>query len=639
MSLNGSCGSGQAIELAKRFWYSVRRSNVGAPMTRMLFFALLCMTMRNASAQSPLKFSLDGEWLFRVDSMKLGITERWFSDSTDRSGWVAAKTPNYWESYPSMATYDGWGWFARSLHLPKIPGPLTIYFAGVDDEAKVWVNGIEVGEHSGYTDPFAVDVSRALHEGTNTIVVLVKDDGGGGGIYRSITLVENAALDELLRGPFHGFPALRSAEWVRDAVIYSVYLRSFSPEGNFAGLEKRVPELKDLGVTVLWLMPIHPVGLKNRKGTLGSPYAVKDYYAVNPEFGTLEDFTRLLNTVHRHGMRLIIDLVANHTAWDSKLIKEHPDWFTKDDKGAIVSPNPDWTDVADLDYSKQGLRQYMMDMMVWWIRDIGIDGFRCDVAELVPTDFWNEVRGRLSRIKPVLMLSEGSLPEHHLKAFDITYSWNVYDALDPLLKGKRPVALLDQILKTEELQFPSGSLRLRFTTNHDKNAWDAPAVVKFGANGLRLGTVLVNTLPGVPLVYTGEELPNDKKLSLFEKVSVDWSRSRKMDRLYQTLFRLRRDHKSLSRGQMIRVPSSDSVFAFFRIAGTDRILTVLNFSDEKKSALLHIPIERVLPGQKNVRLEEVFTRTKRLIGTEDLKQFKVDVGPKGFAVYIVQSTS
>jgi glycosidase len=186
-----------------------------------------------------------------------------------------------------------------------------------------------------------------------------------------------------------GKPSLRqSADWVRNAVIYEVYLRSFSREGTFRGLEKRLPELKDLGVTVIWLMPIHPVGELKRKGHLGSPYAVRDYYAVNPEFGTLEDFRSLVRSVHNTGMHIIIDLVINHTAWDNPLITEHPDWYTHDEKREIVSPNKDWTDVADLDYSRQGLRDYMTGMMVYWVRDIGIDGYRCDVAELLPTDFW-----------------------------------------------------------------------------------------------------------------------------------------------------------------------------------------------------------------------------------------------------------
>jgi glycosidase len=566
------------------------------------------------------------------------MRENWFADSTDHAAWTAVPTPAFWETYPGMAAYDGWGWFAQRVMLPKMPGPMSLHFAGVDDEAVVWMNGIEVGDHSGYSEPFAVDLSPGLREGMNTIVVLVKDNGGGGGIYRPITLIETEALPELLKGPLYGTPALQSADWVREATIYSVYVRSFSPEGTFAGLERRLPELKKLGVTVLWLLPIHPVGVRNRKGTLGSPYAVRDYYGINPEFGTMADFKRLLAAVHRQGMRLVIDLVANHTSWDSKLLTDHPDWFTHNAAGAIVAPNADWTDVADLDYARSGLREYMITMMVWWVRDVGIDGFRCDVAELVPTDFWEEARARLNRIKPVMMISEGSLPEHHRKAFDLTYSWNVYDALEPLLTGKRPVALLDQILRTEELQFPVGALRMRFTTNHDKNAWDAPAVEKFGVDGLQLATVLVNTLPGVPMIYTGEEIPNPRRLSLFEKVSVDWSAPRKMESLYRVLFHLRKEHRALSRGQMIRVPSGSpgAVYAFFRIAGSDRVLTVLNFGAERLSATLQLPLDRVLPGARRITLQDALTGTKLVKEANEAKEFVVDLPPRGFAVYAVQ---
>ncbi len=604
----------------------------------LIVLSVAVVMCSEAFAQRPLRLSLDGTWLFRPDSLKVGLQESWFADTASRAAWKPEPVPEYWESYPGLADYDGWGWYVRSVDLPGIPGPMSLYFSGVDDEAIVWVNGVKAGEHSGYSEPFSLDLPSCLREGANTIVVLVKDNGGGGGIYRPITLIETAMLPELLKGPLYGTPALRSADWVREAVIYSVYLRSFSPEGTFAGLERRLPELKRLGVTVLWLLPIHPVGVKNRKGTLGSPYSVRDYYGINPEFGTMADFKRLLASVHREGMKLIIDLVANHTSWDSWLLGHHPEWFTHDAKGAIVSPNADWTDVADLDYSKPGLRQYMMDMMVWWVRDVGIDGFRCDVAELVPTDFWEEARGRLNRIKPVMMLSEGSLPEHHRKAFDLTYSWNVYDALEVLLSGRRPVALLDQILRTEELQFPAGALRMRFTTNHDKNAWDAPAVEKFGLDGLRLGAVLVNTLPGVPMIYTGEEIPNPLRLSLFEKVSVDWSAPLTMEPLYRTLFGLRKQHRALSRGQMIRVPSSspDSVYAFFRIAGSDRVLTVLNFSRGPVSARLEIPVERILPGRGEITLRDVFLGTVVVKDAAGAKDFSVDLPSRGYAVYLVR---
>jgi hypothetical protein len=609
-------------------------------MVKLLPLLLMAFMVVSASAQeAAFRLPLDGDWLFKVDTAKAGITERWFLDSLDRSAWERVQTPKYWEDYPGLAGYDGWGWFARTFMLDRPAGSISIHFAGVDDDAVVWVNGIEVGDHAGYTDPFALDVTSALRPGLNTVVVLVKDYGGGGGIYKPVTLIPTRLLDELLKGPYFGTPALKSADWVRDAVVYSVYLRSFYPGGNFAGLEKRLGELKDLGVSVLWLLPVNPVGEKNRKGTLGSPYAVRDFYGINPEFGTLPDFKRLLAAAKREGMRLIIDLVADHTSWDSKLIVEHPDWFRHDAQGNIVSPNADWTDVAALDYTKPDLRRYMIEMMRWWVKDVGIDGFRCDVAELVPNDFWEEARAQLNRIKPVMMLAEGSLPVEHVRAFDLTYSWNVYDALDPVLQGKRPVTLLDQILKNERLQFPTGSLRLRFTTNHDKNAWDAPAVLKFGPDGLRVATALVNTLPGVPMIYTGEEVANDRKLSLFEKVGVDWTRPRDMGNLWKFLIGIRRAHLALSRGDMLRVPASPDadIFSFFRAAGADKVLVVLNFSPEPRTASLAVPMDRIFPRQGFVKMKDV-TGGKTIV-LQPGQPLEMTLEPRGYRIFTFEPPS
>lgn len=600
---------------------------------------LLMVSSESSQAQAPsTKVSLSGNWLFRVDAQEVGVREAWFADSTDRTGWQSVEVPSFLEKYPGLAKYDGWAWFARTLMLERTTVQLSLHFGGIDDEAVVWINGVEVGNHSGYSDPFALDVTAVLKDGENTVVILVKDNGGGGGIYKPVTLVETRYLDEMFRSVYFGTPAMRSAEWVKDAVIYSVYLRSFSMEGTFAGLEKRLPELKDMGVTVLWLLPIHPVGEQNRKGKLGSPYSVQDYYGINPEFGTMQDFKRLLAAVHKKGMKLIIDLVANHTAWDSKLVLGHPEWFTKDPKGALVQPNADWTDVVDLDYSQSGLRKYMIEMMRWWVKDIGIDGFRCDVAELVPTDFWEEAREKLNRIKPVMMLSEGSIPEHSVKAFDLTYSWNVYDALDPLLRGKRPATALDEIFMMEQLQYPTGALRMRFNTNHDKNAWDSPAVLKYGKDGLKLTAVLINTIPGVPMIYTGEEVANDRKLSLFEKVDVDWSRLREMGELYKTLSLLRRDHKALSRGELIRVQSSTpaDIYAFFRVAGIDKILTVLNFVPEPRVDTLTIPIEKIFPGENTVALTESFSGEHLEVRSDGQGRVAVALEPRGYKVFVVE---
>ena len=585
-----------------------------------------------------MRITLDGEWLFKIDSTRAGIDQGWFADTLNRSDWQPVEVPEFWEKYPGLATYDGWGWFCRSVRIDKTDQPLSLHFAGVDDDARVWVNGVEVGSHSGYSEPFAVRLDSSLRSGDNTIVVLVMDNGAGGGIYKPVTLIETRHLDDLLKSPYYDKPALKSADWVRDAIIYEVYLRSFSKEGTFAGLEKRLPDLQRLGVTVLWLMPIHPVGVKNRKGTLGSPYAVQDYYGINPEFGTLQDFRHLLNAVHKKGMKLIIDLVANHTSWDSKLITEHPEWFTKDSSGKIVSPNADWTDVADLDYSNPDLRRYMIDMMIYWVRDVGIDGFRCDVAEMVPTDFWEAARARLNRIKPVMMLSEGSIPEHHMKAFDLTYSWNIYNGLNLVIHGQKPATLFDNLLKAESLQFPVGSLRMRFNTNHDKNAWDAPAIEKYGPQGLKLSAVLINILPGVPLIYTGEEVANDRRLSLFEKVNVDWSRSNEMGELYQQLFQMRKAHKALSRGEMIKVHSSldRDIYAFFRVAGKDKVLTMLNFSSEPLIASIEIPVNLVFAGQAENTMKDIFTGEEIEVGEGLSDTLSIALQPLGYKVYVME---
>ncbi len=444
------------------------------------------------------------------------------------------------------------------------------------------------------------------------------------------------SFDSTRARKFSKMYARQSPEWVRDGVIYEIYPRSFSPEGTFAGIEKKLPELKQLGVTILWLMPIHPVGEVKRKGTLGSPYSVQDYYGVNPEYGTLNDFKQLLHHAHLLGFHLIIDLVANHTAWDSKLIKEHPEWFTKDTAGNIVSPNPDWTDVADLDYSHPELRRYMIDMMKYWVRDVGIDGFRCDVAELVPLSFWEEARTALDSIKPVMMLSEGSDPAQHVKAFDVTYSWNIYDILSPMMTEKLTAYALDKELNREAVTFPQGSLRMRFSSNHDKNAWDDPDVVKFGEDGAKLAAVIVNTIPGIPLIYNGQEIGNPKKLSLFEKVPIEWKDAGDFRKFYTRLFETRRWHPALREGKMLRIPSNNDrrFYAFERIAGNDTMLVVYNFS--KVNAMITLDFSgHMLSIGKQIHLAEVFTGDTWDISVSPEKTIPVIVPAMGYRVYVV----
>lgn len=539
--------------------------------------------------KGPEKISLDGAWLFKVDSTDSGVGEKWFREGAERSGWDQVDVPDHWDRY-NLSGYDGVGWFAKTFNVVDTVDHPVIFFGGVDDDAEVWINGFPVGSHEGYSEAFSFDVSRALRHGKNEVVVRVKDLAGPGGIYKPVTVLPGSKVEELLRSKYSGIDARPSEDWVRDAVIYEVYLRSFSKEGTFKALEKRIPELKKLGVTVLWLMPIHPVGELNRKGTLGSPYSIENYYGVNLEFGTLEDFRSLVKTVHSHDLKIIIDLVTNHTSWDSELIQEHPEWFTKNEEGNIVAPNVDWTDVADLDYNSHELRKYMIEMMKYWVRDVGIDGFRCDVAEMVPTDFWDIARGELDKIKSVMMLSEGTIPEHHIKAFDITYSWNFYDALGKVISGSTQASLFNELLRTESYQFPLGSLRMRFNTNHDKNAWEVPAVKKYGPDGVKATAVLMFTFPGVPLIYNGEEAGNNKSLDLFEKIEIDWQKNPEFRVLYQNLSELRAKHPALRRGVLKSLSNSDSVkvFSFERAFEEDYVAVVVNLSKTHRNVVVHM---------------------------------------------------
>ncbi len=564
----------------------------------VLLPALLCLSScsRPEAPGEAQRWSmmLDGDWRFTADPGNIGFQAAWYAEGVDRNSWSTLAVPGSWDVLRELGNYDGFGWYARRFDVPAKPGGrLALVFEAVDDNAEIWLNGTRVGEHAGYGERFFVEVTNALRVGANELVLRIEDLAGPGGLVGAVSVMEFGNEEELMRGKFAAMAPVRSADWVLDAVIYEIYPRSFSKEGSLRAIEQRLPELKALGVTVLWLMPIHPVGEVNRKGTLGSPYAVRDYYAVNPEFGSMEDMRSLVAATHRHGMRIIIDLVANHTAWDNPLITEHPEWYTKNSAGQIIPPNADWHDVADLDYAQPGLRKWMKDMLLFWVRDVGIDGFRCDVAEMVPHDFWVEAIRALRAVKPVMMLAEGAEPELHIDAFDITYAWNTYDILRPLFRGEVNSADVLSTLQREQWRYPRRAPRLRFSSNHDKDMYDAPAAAWFGAEQARAAAVLVSLLPGIPLLYNGQEVGNTTPLQLFEKVPIDWSRDEHGFRqLYTTLFELRRRHPALRRGElrMLRAHEADALVAYARELHGDGVLVLVNTGSTPLSARVVKPL-------------------------------------------------
>ncbi|WFL76398.1 alpha-amylase family glycosyl hydrolase [Altererythrobacter arenosus] len=410
----------------------------------------------------------------------------------------------------------------------------------------------------------------------------------------ALTCTPAWASDDLADWSPRPYVELEHPEWSRDAVLYQINTRQFTAEGTFRAAEKELPRLKALGVDILWLMPIHPIGEKNRKGTLGSPYAVKDYYDVNPEFGTKEDFRHFVEAAHAQGFKVILDWVANHTAWDHPLAQQHPDWYEKDWKGDF-RPTPwwDWSDIIDLDWSQPGVRKHVGEAMEMWVRDYGVDGFRADVAGYVPIDFWETLRARLDAIRPVFMLAEWKEPELHRRAFDATYAWEWHHTTKRIAKGEADATALFGYYAESESAWPAEAMRLTYIANHDSNAWEGTQYENYGA-ALPAMIAFSFTGEGLPMIYNGQEACSAKRLEFFEKDPIDWSQREdcELGELFRDMIAFRRANPALENGQwgarmqQVVTDQPQRLFAWVRQEEGNKVLGLFNFSGEAVEAVL-----------------------------------------------------
>ena len=373
-------------------------------------------------------------------------------------------------------------------------------------------------------------------------------------------------------------------DWVFDATIYEVNVRQYTPEGTFAAFEEHLPRLQELGVKILWLMPIHPIGEVERKGSLGSYYSIKDYKGVNPEFGTMDDFKRLVAKAHELGMKVILDWVANHTAHDNPLVFEHPDWYTRDSLNNLVSPF-DWSDVVQLNYDNMEMRDYMLGALKFWVEEANIDGYRCDVASMVPTDFWNKARKELDKIKPVFMLAEAEEEELLEYAFDADYGWEFHHIMNGIAKGEKTVLDIDEYYQRELVRYPKTTIKMHFTSNHDENSWAGTEFERMGEAAAKSFAALTFVIPGMPLLYNGQEVAFNRMLEFFEKDEIDWTPNEEFTSFYKTLISLRRTNTALYAAEqgadMFRVKTSNdvNVFAVTRENDQDKVFAVFNLSN------------------------------------------------------------
>ena len=367
--------------------------------------------------------------------------------------------------------------------------------------------------------------------------------------------------------------------------IYEVNIRQYTPEGTIKAFEKHLPRLKKTGVDILWLMPIFPISQKNRKGSLGSYYAVANYKKLNPEFGTEDDLHQLIETAHKDSMLVILDWVANHTGWDNSWITEHPDWYTHDSTGQIIPSVPDWTDVADLNYDNKDMRNEMVNSMKYWLTDFDVDGFRCDVAMMVPTDFWDSARIELDKVKPVFMLSEAEQPDLIKTAFDMNYAWNFHHIMNEIAKGKQNADSLRKYFENDPKTYPPKVYRMAFTSNHDENSWNGTVSERM-PNSYKTFAALTFVAPGMPLIYSGQEAGLNKRLRFFDKDTIDWSHLEMQD-FYAKLIKLKNENKALWNGKagspayFINTSNPEQILTFKRIKDNNTILVIMNLSDKE----------------------------------------------------------
>jgi alpha-amylase len=384
---------------------------------------------------------------------------------------------------------------------------------------------------------------------------------------------------------------LPAVPWMQSSTLYEVNVRQYTPEGSFNALSAHLPRLADMGVQVLWFMPITPISEAGRKGTLGSYYACSDYVAVNPEFGTLDDFRNLVRQAHELGMKVIIDWVANHTGLDHVWTRTHPHFYKKNAAGEFYDTHG-WDDVIDLNYYDQPMRRMMIEAMEFWIRETDIDGFRCDMAHLVPRDFWQQARTALDPLKPLFWLAETE-DLHYLDVFDSCYAWRWMHATERYFRHEADLRSLVQLLSVYEKDFAQGTLPLFFSANHDENSWNGTEFEKYG-DAARLLAVLHFTWHGMPLIYSGQELPNHKRLKFFDKDQIEWNDHVELHSFYRSLIRLHATHPAILAGpaalpQWLATDKNDVVLAFTRTFENKELLVILNCSSSSQIINFSLP--------------------------------------------------
>ena len=404
----------------------------------------------------------------------------------------------------------------------------------------------------------------------------------------------------------YGVP-LVSVPSTEQATIYEVNLRAQSSEGNLQGVISKLQHIKDLGTNVIWLMPIYEQGITN---SVNSPYCIKDYTKVSPEYGTLSDLRVLTDQAHALGMAVIMDWVANHTSWDHPWITEHPEWYTQNSAGQIIiPPGTNWNDVADLNFNQVAMRNAQIEAMKYWVLEANVDGYRCDYADGVPFDFWNEAINQLRALpnRDLLMLAEGTRTDHYQAGFDLTYGWNYYTALKNVWNG----ASSSTLTTTHQLEYgniPAGKGKVRFTTNHDESAWDASPISLFNGKNGALAASVVNIFSGaVPLLYTGQEVGKTGTTPFFSNTTINWAANQDMLAAYQKIYSVYQTNAAARSQTVSAYQLSNDLICWKKTNGTSAVLILVNV----RNNTINVNLPPILAGN----FVNLITNQNETVGT------------------------
>ena len=429
--------------------------------------------------------------------------------------------------------------------------------------------------------------------------------------------------------------SFKTVDWIKDKTIYEVNLRQYTEAGSFKAFESHIPRLKEMGVEVLWFMPVTPISEKGRKGSLGSYYACSSYTKLNAEFGTEQDFLSLIQLAHKHEMKVMIDWVANHTGRQHEWMDQHPDWFSQDIDGNFTERNG-WEDVVDLNFENQAMRAALIGAMQYWVRTFNIDGFRCDMADLVPLDFWYSARKACETIKPLFWLAECEDVAYH-SVFDASYAWSWMHATTKLVNEQSGVNEIYNILH-DYAQYPQGAYKLFFTSNHDENTWNGTEYEKYGI-AAKAWAVFTFMWKGIPLIYSGQELPNHKRLAFFDKDKIEWAQQTHLGAFYKTLIELRKNYACIIKGDSFNLPTSNNqVMAFLRYDHAPEKKSVKESVKESEKQIILVLLNFSHQVQK-VQLEHDYLNGPFLNAFSGLsysfnKQESFELMPGDYLVYV-----